>query len=108
MSPRNELIRSIRRAITELKRRRMNPDTPPDERAQLIAQLAELEMQLAELTSLRIADAASGTALAPPDDETFAAMKSAARDLDDAVAQKKRTSALMALVSGGFTALQAS
>jgi uncharacterized coiled-coil DUF342 family protein len=107
MSPRNELIRSIRRAITELKTRRMDPSTSPAERARLTAQIADLEAQLAQLTAARIAAAASGAALRRPDQATFDTMRSTARELDDAVAESKATSAIVALVNTGFTALEA-
>lgn len=107
MSPRNELIRSIRRAITELKTRRMDPGTSLSERAQLTAQIAQLEAQLAQLTGARIAAAASGAALRRPDRATFDTMRSTARELDDAVADNRATSAIVALVNTGFTALDA-
>ena len=106
MSPRNELIRSIRRAITELKTRRMSPETSPAERAELTAQIAELEAQLAELTAARIAAAAEGAALRRPDADTVAAMRETARELDDAVADNRAASAIVALVNSGFEALQ--
>ncbi len=108
MSPRHELIRSIRKAIIELKMRRMSPDRSLDERGQITAQLAELEARLAPLTMQRVAQAAIDTVLASPDGETFTGMSSAARELDDAVAQKKQTSAIFALVSTAFSALETS
>jgi hypothetical protein len=108
MSPQHELIRSIRKAITELKKRRMNPNTAPVERSQLTALLAELDAQLAPLTAQRIAQAAVETALSGPDGEMFRSLTAAARELDDAIARKKQTSAIVALVSTAFVALERS
>jgi len=107
MSPRTELIRSIRRAITELKTRRMDPTTTPDERGQLTAQIADLEAQLAQLTADQIAAASSDAALQGPDQATFETMRSTARELDGAVAESRATSAIIALVNTGLTALGA-
>lgn len=108
MTPRNELIHSIRNAITELEVRIEEPTTSPAERAQLKARVAQFEADLAQLMGHRIAEAAGGAAVRPPDDATFENMRSAARDLDDAIATNKATSAIVALVNTGFAALQAS
>jgi hypothetical protein len=107
MTARNELIRSLRRAITELKIRRQDPATSPAERAQLTAEIAELEAQLAELSAQRIADAAAGVALAPPDADTFAQMRAAARALDDAIANQRTSAAIVGLVNSGIAVLRA-
>lgn len=102
MNERDQLIRSIRKAITALKKRRESPNTSSEERAQLTAKIAELEAQLALLTGQEIADAAAVVAL---DDETAARMFDVARDLDQAVSAKRRTAAIVDLINAGFAVL---
>ena len=106
MSDRDKLIMALEDAITELKVRRERPSTTPEERAEIDAQIIELEGRLAQARAEGIAAAGLATALQSPDAHLVNDMREIARRLDEAVAMKKKTSALLALLDTGLTVLR--
>ena len=105
MNDRDKLIKSIQDAITELKVRRDDPNTSDADVADIDARLAQLEAQLAQIESQDVADAAGNAALASPSAQVVSQMRKAAKDLDDAVAQNKRASAVLDFITTGIEIL---